>query len=202
MMLRFHAQTAGSSLTAQQPENNIVRVAIQALAAVLGGCQSLHTNATRRSAGASHRRCRAAGAAHATDHRARNRRGEHGGPGRRLLRHREIDGRNRIARAGIHREDRRAGRHAARHRNRIRAGRNSESRVRISARHRARRANRRWREPVRGGKGNADSDLRVDPTSNARKSNVCRALRARRDSARAARGSSGSRAPRALRRKL
>jgi methylmalonyl-CoA mutase N-terminal domain/subunit len=43
-LLRFHAQTAGSSLTAQQPENNIVRVAIQALAAVLGGCQSLHTN--------------------------------------------------------------------------------------------------------------------------------------------------------------
>jgi methylmalonyl-CoA mutase N-terminal domain/subunit len=44
LMLRFHAQTAGSSLTAQQPENNIVRVAIQALGAVLGGCQSLHTN--------------------------------------------------------------------------------------------------------------------------------------------------------------
>jgi methylmalonyl-CoA mutase, N-terminal domain len=43
-LLRFHSQTAGSSLTAQQPENNIVRVAIQALAAVLGGCQSLHTN--------------------------------------------------------------------------------------------------------------------------------------------------------------
>jgi methylmalonyl-CoA mutase N-terminal domain/subunit len=44
LLLRFHAQTAGSSLTAPQPENNIVRVAIQALAAVLGGCQSLHTN--------------------------------------------------------------------------------------------------------------------------------------------------------------
>jgi len=44
LLLRFHAQTAGSTLTAQQPENNIVRVAIQALAAVLGGCQSLHTN--------------------------------------------------------------------------------------------------------------------------------------------------------------
>jgi methylmalonyl-CoA mutase, N-terminal domain len=44
LLLRFHAQTAGSALTAQQPENNIVRVAIQALAAVLGGCQSLHTN--------------------------------------------------------------------------------------------------------------------------------------------------------------
>jgi methylmalonyl-CoA mutase N-terminal domain/subunit len=45
MMLRFHAQTAGSSLTAQQPENNLVRVALQSLAAVLGGCQSLHANA-------------------------------------------------------------------------------------------------------------------------------------------------------------
>jgi len=44
LALRFHAQTAGSMLTAQQPENNIVRVTIQALAAVLGGCQSLHTN--------------------------------------------------------------------------------------------------------------------------------------------------------------
>jgi methylmalonyl-CoA mutase N-terminal domain/subunit len=42
--LRFHAQTAGSMLTAQQPENNVVRVTVQALAAVLGGCQSLHTN--------------------------------------------------------------------------------------------------------------------------------------------------------------
>ena len=44
LALRFHAQTAGSMLTAQQPQNNIVRVAVQALAAVLGGCQSLHTN--------------------------------------------------------------------------------------------------------------------------------------------------------------
>ena len=42
--LRFHAQTAGSTLTAQQPDNNVVRVALQAFAAVLGGCQSLHTN--------------------------------------------------------------------------------------------------------------------------------------------------------------
>jgi len=44
LLLRFHAQTGGSTLTAQQPENNLVRVALQALAAVLGGCQSLHTN--------------------------------------------------------------------------------------------------------------------------------------------------------------
>src|SRR6266853_2122623 len=45
LMLRFHTQTAGSTLTAQQPEVNVVRTTIQALAAVLGGTQSLHTNA-------------------------------------------------------------------------------------------------------------------------------------------------------------
>ena len=45
MLMRFHTQTAGVSLTAQQPDNNIVRTAIEAMAAVLGGTQSLHTNA-------------------------------------------------------------------------------------------------------------------------------------------------------------
>ncbi len=49
--LRFHTQTAGSTLTAQQPENNVVRVAIQALAAVCGGTQSLHTNAADEALG-------------------------------------------------------------------------------------------------------------------------------------------------------
>ncbi len=44
MMLRFHVQTAGSSLTQQQPDNNVVRTTLEALAAALGGCQSLHTN--------------------------------------------------------------------------------------------------------------------------------------------------------------
>jgi len=44
LMLRFHTQTAGCTLTAQQPFNNVVRVAFQAMAAVLGGTQSLHTN--------------------------------------------------------------------------------------------------------------------------------------------------------------
>ncbi len=54
-MLRFHTQTAGCSLTAQQPYNNIVRVTIQALAGVLGGTQSLHTDSLRRGAGACRR---------------------------------------------------------------------------------------------------------------------------------------------------
>ena len=47
-MLRFHVQTAGSTLTAQQPDVNVMRVSMQALAAVLGGAQSLHTNAATR----------------------------------------------------------------------------------------------------------------------------------------------------------
>ena len=55
LQLRFHTQTAGSTLTAQQPDNNIVRVAVQALAAVLGGTQSLHTQRPRRGAGAADR---------------------------------------------------------------------------------------------------------------------------------------------------
>jgi len=51
MMLRFHTQTGGATLTAQQPENNVVRTTIQALAAVLGGTQSLHTNSMDESLG-------------------------------------------------------------------------------------------------------------------------------------------------------
>ena len=67
--MRFHTQTAGVSLTAQQPMNNIARVAIQALAGVLGGTQSLHTDCLRRSARAANRGSRAHRAAHAADHR-------------------------------------------------------------------------------------------------------------------------------------
>ncbi len=69
MMLRFHTQTAGSTLTAQQPDVNVVRVALQALAAVLGGTQSLHTNARDEALALAHRGIGAAGAAHAADHR-------------------------------------------------------------------------------------------------------------------------------------
>ena len=58
LLLRFHTQTAGSTLTAQQPDNNIVRTAYQAMAAVLGGTQSLHTNSQGRGARAAHARSR------------------------------------------------------------------------------------------------------------------------------------------------
>ena len=82
--LRFHTQTAGCSLTAQQPENNIVRTAIQALAAVLGGTQSLHTNSMDEALALPARRPRHR-AAHAADHRPRDRRDQHDRPAGRLF---------------------------------------------------------------------------------------------------------------------
>ena len=76
--LRFHTQTAGSTLTAQQPDNNIVRVALQALAAVLGGTQSLHTNGRDEALALPDRGRGAHRAADAADHRLRVGRGQHG----------------------------------------------------------------------------------------------------------------------------
>ena len=99
--LRFHVQTGGVTLTAQQPDNNVVRVALQALAAVLGGCQSLHTNAQGRGAGAAHRGLGAPGPAHAAGDRLRVGRGGHRRPAGRLLRggggHRRAGGARRCA---------------------------------------------------------------------------------------------------------
>ncbi len=72
-MMRFHCQTAGVSLTAQQPMNNIVRVAYQALAAVLGGTQSLHTNALDETLALPDREVGADRAPHPADPRVRDR---------------------------------------------------------------------------------------------------------------------------------
>ena len=97
-LMRFHTQTAGVSLTAQQPEVNIVRTAIEALAAVLGGTQSLHTNSLRRGARAADRGRGADRAAHAAGDRARDRRRQHDRPARRLLLRRAADERARARR--------------------------------------------------------------------------------------------------------
>ena len=68
-MLRFHTQTGGTTLTAQQPENNVVRVTLQALAAVLGGTQILHTNRKDEALALPTEEARADRPAHAADHR-------------------------------------------------------------------------------------------------------------------------------------
>ena len=81
--LRFHTQTAGSTLTSQQPDNNVVRVTVQALAAMLGGTQSLHTNARDEALGLPSSRVGAPGAAHAAGPGPRVRRGRRDRPARR-----------------------------------------------------------------------------------------------------------------------
>ena len=89
--LRFHAQTAGCSLTAQQPYNNVVRTAVQALAAVMGGTQSLHTNSLDEAWALAHGVRRDPGIANAADPGARNRRSEYGRSLRRFVLCRGLD---------------------------------------------------------------------------------------------------------------
>ncbi len=86
LMLRFHTQTAGSTLTAQQPEVNIVRTTIQALAAVLGGTQSLHTNGMDEALSLPTETAARIALANSAGDRARIRRCRHRGRARRQLR--------------------------------------------------------------------------------------------------------------------
>ena len=97
MMIRFHTQTGGVTLTAQQPLNNVVRVALQAFAAVCGGTQSLHTNGYDEALALPTERAAQARAAHAADRRPRVGRRRHRRPVRRLLLRRGADRRDRAA---------------------------------------------------------------------------------------------------------
>ena len=89
--LRFHTQTAGVSLTAQQPYNNVVRTGIEALAAVLGGTNSLHTNALDETLALPSRAGRRDRPAHAAGDHGGDRRRQRRGPARRLLVRRGAD---------------------------------------------------------------------------------------------------------------
>ena len=127
-MLRFHTQTGGSTLTAQEPDNNVVRVTLQALAAVLGGTQSLHTNGKDEALALADRTERESRAAHAADHRLRVRRcRRRRSLGRFLLRgiaHQRVD----RTRGRAHRGSRRDGRQHRGDRERLDAGRASPTR--------------------------------------------------------------------------
>ena len=72
MMCRFHTQTGGSTLTSEQPSNNIIRTTIQAMSAVLGGTQSLHTNGFDEALSLPFRWFSKISFAHSTDNRTRN----------------------------------------------------------------------------------------------------------------------------------
>ena len=133
-LMRFHTQTAGVSLPAQQPMNNIARVALQALAAVLGGTQSLHTDAYDEALALAHRRSRAHRIAHAADHRLRIGRGADRRSARRSLFRREANARHGKRRLRLLRQARRNGRHGQGHRARISAERNCRGQLPVPAR--------------------------------------------------------------------
>ena len=184
-MFRFHTQTAGSTLTAQQPDVNIVRVTLQALAAVLGGTQSLHTNArdealalpTEASALLALRTqqilAAESGVANTIDPLAGS-----------YVIEKLTDEIEAQAREYL-RKDRCDGRHGARHRIGLPAARDSAGGLRISASHREGRPRGGGRKSVRGGDARASPPLlRIDPEIERTQVERLASLRARRDAAR------------------
>ena len=129
LMLRFHTQTGGATLTAQQPRNNIVRTALEALAAVLGGTQSLHTNSfdealalpTEQAVKIALRTQQVIGHETGVTHTV--------DPAGRLLLRRVAHQRGRGARVGVPRADRRDGRRGRGDRGRLLPGRDRRGRV-------------------------------------------------------------------------
>ena len=176
LALRFHAQTGGSTLTAQQPENNIVRVAVQALSAVCGGAQSLHTNGfdealalpTEHSARIALRTqqilANEAGATDTAD--------PLGGSYFIEALTDEIE----AARAGADRARRRARRRGRRDRGGLRPGADRRRRLPLDERRRVGRARDRRRQPLRRGRGGA---RRAAPARPGGRAAAARADRAR-----------------------
>ena len=197
-MFRFHTQTAGSTLTAQQPNVNIVRVTLQALAAVLGGTQSLHTNArdealalpTEASALLALRTqqilAAESGVANTIDPLA----------GSYVIE--KLTDEDRGPGPGIPAQDRCHGRHGARHRIGLRAARDPAGGLRIPESHRAGRPGGGGREPVsRQAAALACPSCASIPKSSAPRWSACASLRARRDAARVEATLPNARKPRA-----
>ena len=163
--LRFHAQTAGVSLTSQQPYNNVVRTALQAMAAVLGGTNSLHTNSLGRSAGAADRRSGHARAQDPADHRVRKRRDRDRRRARRFVLRREADERHGRRGEGVFRRDRSDGRHGRGDRARLSAAGDCGERVSLSAGRRAQGKGHRRRQRLRAGDEPPIETLYIDESA-------------------------------------
>ena len=138
--MRFHTQTAGVSLTPQQPLNNLTRVATQALAAILGGTQSLHTDAYDEALAVPDGRGRAARAAPAADPGRGDRRGVDRRPAGRLVVRGGADQPRRARGLALPRRDRPPGRHGRRDRRGLPAARDRGRRLPVPARVRRGRA--------------------------------------------------------------
>ena len=154
-MLRFHTQTGGSTLTAQQPENNIVRVTVQSLAAALGGTQSLHTNGFDEALGLPTTRAAKDRPAHPADRRVRVRSGRHGRPAGGLVLRGVPDRRGRGGGQRLPRAHRAAGRRRRRHRGPVHAGGDRGGRLQLRQGGRRRREGRRRGQPVHRRRGRA-----------------------------------------------
>ena len=156
--LRFHTQTAGSTLTAQQPDNNIVRVALQALAAVLGGTQSLHCNGRDEALALPTEESAAYRAQNATNHRGGKRCRQHRRSRRRRLRHRGGHESDRAIGDGAHRAGGGSRWHAGGHRVGPDPARDPGRGLSRAAEDRRRRQHRGRREPLHHERARADRD--------------------------------------------
>ena len=148
LMLRFHTQTAGVQLTAQQPEVNLVRVALQGLGAVLGGTQSLHTNSFDEAIALPDGEGRPPRAADPAGHRLRDRRHEDRRPVRRFVRRRGDDRRHRGSGTRADAGRRGQGRGGRRHRGGLPEVRDRAQRLPDRPRDRQQGAHHRRAQPV------------------------------------------------------
>ena len=187
--LRFHAQTGGSTLTAQQPENNIVRVAIQALSAVAGGAQSIHTNAYDEALALPSEHAAKIALRTPADPCLGGRRNRHRRPARGLVLHRGAHGRARGEGMGADRRIDELGGAVAAVEQGFVQGEIEQAAYRSSSRS-SRRARRRRRRRVPGGRGATD---RASPARSRRRAPSARAHRADPGRAKRRRGSADAR---------
>ena len=148
LAMRFHVQTGGSTLTAQQPDVNVVRTTVQALAAVLGGTQSLHTNALDEALGLPTPATARLGAPNTTSVVSRGRRRGDRRPAGGVVLRRDADRDDPHRRDGRARAHRLPWRDPGRARGRLPAGRDRRRRLRGAARRRGRGADHRRRQRV------------------------------------------------------
>ena len=178
-LMRFHTQTAGVSLTAQQPEVNIVRTALEALAAVLGGTQSLHTNSFDEALGAADRGRGPDRAAHAAGDRARDRSRQHDRPARRLVLRRAADEHARGRGVRVLRPHREARRRRARRSRRTSSSARSPRRRSATSRRSRRSSGSSSASTGTSSRTSRELDiLRIDPALEKKQIDRVQALRA------------------------
>ena len=184
-LMRFHTQTAGVSLTAQQPEVNIVRTALEALAAVLGGTQSLHTNSFDEALALPTEDAVRHRAAHAAGDRARDRRRQHDRPARRLVLRRGADEPARGARrTSTSTRIEQLGGVVAGDQGELLPARDRRGVVPLPVRGRGEAAGHRRRQPLPARRTSRRSrSCAIDPALEGKQIERVQALRARRDSA-------------------